>query len=505
MSGAKHSVIKGVAWVGVGRVVVALIGLVSTVVLARLLSPEDFGLVAIAAAAAAIIGMLTDLPLSQALIQHDEPGDEHLHTIWTFGLIKGAVLLLLIGGSAPFIAAAYGDARLQNLVLALAFTAALGTLQNPALAVFERGLVFWQAVMLDLADKSAAFIATVAIAYIYQSYWALVVGVLVAQVVRVAMSHLLRPYRPRLSLGKGRELLSFSIWLTLRSWIYALNWRADPLILGQFIRPGPLGLYTMADRLTSMSVGQVVGPVSQVLFPALSRFKKDVARLQSAYLRMQAMSCILAFPIGAGFAILAQPIVLLVLGEKWLPAVPIVQVLALLAASLTIQLIGPLAMALGETKALFRLEIQLGLARLPLLVGGILLGQVSGLGMLMGAVLGRAAAQAVMTIWTMYLVKRLSGLRLRNQFGSIGRPALASLIMVLAVGGALWLTGPLDTSLTGYVSLFTLILWGGVVYAGALFGLWLATGRKSGAEEEMLAMALAGARRIKDRRTVTLE
>ncbi len=486
MAGTKQSVVKGAAWIGLGRIVLAMLGFVSTVILARLLMPEDFGLVAIASAAAMMVATVTELPLSQAIIHHDDPDDDHLHTIWTFGLLKGLAMFALIAIAAKPLAIAYGDPRLTNLLLVLAVSAALGSIQNPSLALFEREMVFWQNVILDLLDKVCGLVVSVAIAYLFQSYWALVLGVLTSAVVRVTMSYLLRPYRPRVTLSKARELLSFSIWLTFGSWVQALNWRADPLVIGSFVTPALLGFYTVGNRVTSMAVGQVLGPIASVLFPALSRMKHDLPKLRRAYLRVQAITCAIAFPMAAGLIVLAEPIVLLVLGEKWLPAVPLIQGIAAAEALRTMHHSGPLALATGHTKALFRRDLQVLMVRVPLLFGGILIGQATDVGVLLGAVLGRLLATLVMTVWNMYLVKQIAQLAVRRQFINTFRPFFASVAMVTVLYWVTAVIGEVSLDFMGYVTLATLIALGGVVYIVSLLCAWWLQGRPAGPESEAL-------------------
>ena len=166
------------------------------------------------------------------------------------------------------------------------------------------------------------------------------------------------------------------------------------MVIGSFVTPALLGFYTVGNRVTSMAVGQVLGPIASVLFPALSRMKHDLPKLRRAYLRVQAITCAIAFPMAAGLIVLAEPIVLLVLGEKWLPAVPLIQGIAAAEALRTMHHSGPLALATGHTKALFRRDLQVLMVRVPLLFGGILIGQATDVGVLLGAVLGRLLATA---------------------------------------------------------------------------------------------------------------
>ena len=486
MSGKKGSVVKGVAWVGLGRATYVIISFVSTIILARLLTPDDFGIVAIASAAAAVVAVMADLPLSKAVIHHDQPEAEHFHTIWTFGLIKAVAMVVLIGGSAPFVADFYGDERVTGLLIALSFSAALGSLQNPVLALFERDLVFWQTIALSLADRVANFVVSISVAYIYRSYWAIVLGILAASLVRLILSYVFRAYRPRLSLSKARELMSFSIWLTLGSWVQALNSKADPLVVGYFVRTNQLGIYSMSQRLASMTVGQIQSPIAMVLFPTLARMKHDPARLRSAYLRVQSVFCTVAFPVGVGFAVLADPIVRLVLGPQWIPTIPIVQAFILMQAANAVQHVGPIAMATGHTRALFWRDLQILVLRAPLLVGGILLGRGSDIGMLQGAVYGLACSQAIMIVWSIMLIRTLNGIGLRDHFEGAWRPLLACAAMAIAVLAAEQALIPIPPTLEGYAEMIALILLGAATYFLSLLVLWYVRGRPKGPEQEFL-------------------
>ena len=499
MAPTKRSMIKGAAWISGGRIALTAFGFISTIILARLLTPEDFGLVAIASAAAAIVATLTDLPLSQALIHHDDPEDDHLHTVWTFGLMKGLAMFALIALAAYPLALLYGDQRLFSLLVVLAASAGLGSIQNPAIALFERDMDFSQNVALDLLDKFAGLVVSVFVAYVYQSYWALVLGVLASAVVRVAISYVVRPYFPRFRLTKAKELMSFSIWLTLGSWVQSLNWRADPLIIGAFVPTSQLGHYTMAGRVSTMAVGQSVSPIARVLFPALSRMKHDAAKLRSAYLRVLAITCALSFPVAAGLAALAEPIVILMLSEKWLPAVPLIQVLALVAGTRTFHHSSPLALATGKTKAMFYRDTWGLCVRAPLLLAGIFIGGATSIGVLMGAILGRLIATIIMAIWNMTLVRQIAALSLRRQFASTARPLLASTIMAVALLFVVSTMPPVTEAFAGYVTLAGLVLLGSIIYGVALMLLWFAQGRPTGPETEGLALLRQGTRYLKRR------
>lgn len=482
---------KGAAWIAMARLFVILIGLASTLVLARLLSPEDFGLVAIAGAATAIIGSLTELSLAQALVQHDDPKDFHYDTAWTLNNVRAVVLGLVIAAISPFVASAYGDPRLLPILLFLACTTLIDGLQSPRLVVFQRNLVFWQEFALSVSEKVSGFVVGVSIAVIFENYWALILGSAAARVFRIIASYFLAPYRPRVGFQGYRELLSFSVWLTFSKTIQMINWRADPLILGGAVQPATLGQYSMSDNLAGMPIREGLGPIRQTLFPAFSRIKDDMNRLNAAYLRAQGLLCFLALPIGAGFAAIAQPTVHLLLGEAWLPAVPMIQALALLMAFEACEGYQPLAMALGRTKAIFGREMRAVAIRLPLLVLGIVVGwQMGGdFAIIMGAIAGRGMAGIINVTWNMTLIRKMTGVSMTDQVSVILRPLIASAVMFVLLTAVVSPRLVDDLSAPGVATLLAMILVGVIIYVAVVFLSWLARGMPNSAEREILRLS----------------
>ncbi|NTZ42133.1 lipopolysaccharide biosynthesis protein [Altererythrobacter sp. SALINAS58] len=496
MKSMKGSLLKGASWLSAVNILSTALGFVSTLVLARLLVPEDFGIVAIAVSIAGIAETLTHLSLSQALLQNKNPEEHHFDTAWTLGLARSVLIGLAFVAVSEPLAQLYGDARLTPVILVLAMSTALGGLASPRTVVFERNLVFWHRFVLDTISRIIGFAVSLTIALVYESYWALVLGVISSQISRVALSYVLAPYVPKLGLKGCKALISFSGWMTAAGWIGALNSKSDALILGAFVSPTLLGFYSMGERVVAMTSSGLIQPVGQLLFPAFSRIQDDRKRLNDAYLRSQALICMLAFPAGAGLSWLADPAITLALGEKWSAAIPIVQVFAITSALLTIQHSQPLAMALGQTKAVFARHLRIFLVRMPLYLGGILMGEATAVGALMGAVYGHAASQVINLFWNMTLVKQLSGLGLYWQFRNCCRSALATAVMI----AALYLLqqnftfGTSAAAEAAYVGGTVLV--GALTYGATLALIWLAQKRPSGPESELFHAGQLAAARI---------
>lgn len=500
MRTTKSLLLTGAMWMGLTKIAVNLVGLASTVILARLLMPEDFGLVAIASAVAIIFATVTELSLSQALIQHDDPGDDHYHTAFTLNLARAAVLTGLFALLAWPVAAAYGEPRLVEVILGLAVGTFLGGLINPRLAVFERKLEFRQVVTLNLAEKLTGFVAAVIVAVIFRSYWALVAGQVASQLARTIVSYLVISYRPRMTLRHGRELMSFSIWLTLGQAVQALNWRADPLILGAFLPTRTIGQFGMGGRVTNMAIADVLQPVSQVLFPALAQIRGEADRLAAAYLRAQSLLSLIGVPLGFGLAAVAEPLTAILLGPKWTGAVPVIQLLALAAVLPRLVSVNPVAMATGQTRALFMRDVRALAIRLPLLLGGLYAAPSIGVSVLVGALSGNLISAILNGLLNMRLVARIANVSVTNQLKSVWRPIVGAALMGLATWGTqgVW---PVPPTLLGNIAGLALsVALGGLVYSAALGLLWLASGRPRGAETEATQIALAALARLRRRR-----
>ncbi len=480
-------VARGAIWVTAARMAVNALGFVSTIVLARLLVPADFGLVALATTMLAILSSITSMSLSSALVQHSDPTREHLDTSFTLNSLRSLGVALLFCASAFPMAAIYDEPRLPGLIFALSVSLLLEGCVNPRLGLLMRDLSFRKQFAVDVSTKLAGLIVSIAVAVIFRSYWALVAGTIAGQFCGSVLSYVLAPYRPRWSTSKWREMLSYSVWLTLGQVVNTLNWRLDQLLIGAMLGRSALGHYTVGDNLAAMPTREVTTPLTSTLFPAFARLKEDRERLAAAYNRAQLLLTAVALPLGVGTALVARPAIEIALGAKWEGAIIVVQVLGAVFAFQTLaRLSQPLGMAVGATRLLFLRDLQQLFIRVPLVVGGIV---VWGLPGLLGA---RAVNGLIGIVMNMGIVRRITGLSYAQQLVGNYR----AFISIAAMTGAV-LAVP-----DGYGDWFQLLARtavGGMVYVGVHMGLWLAAGRPDGAEAELLRLISQVMERIRGR------
>ncbi len=480
MLGIQRRLIKGSLWIALSRILVNGFSAISTLLLARLLVPADFGLVAVATTLLAIVASVTDLSLTSALVRHPNPTATHFSAAWTLNTLRG--LLLGVGFAlAGFpVSQLYDDSRLLSVMAVLGIGIAMSGLTNPRRVMLQRSLIFWQEFVLNVAEKLAGVVVSIVVAYVFRSYWAIVVGLLAAQATNVVVSYAVLPFRPRPTFAHARELLSFSVWLTAGQIVDTLNWRFDFLLVGKGLGNSALGYYSVGGNLAAIPTRETTAPLTKVMFPGFASIQNEPARLAMAYQRAQSFITAVALPAGICAALVAEPLVLLAMGERWRPVVFIIQALACIYALQTLAtLTQSLGIAKGQPRLLFVRSLQMFAIRVPLLVAGML---IDGL---RGVVLARVLTGLIAIGFNMFLVRRFISLGVRQQLVSNTRSLLSAGVMALFT----WLLTPLMPNGSDSVAMGLRIGLTGAaaitIYCTTTVIMWLAMGKPSGPETEI--------------------
>ena len=484
MRNIRSRLATGSLWISGARGVGTLLTFVTTIVLARILVPSDFGLIALASTMLAVLTSVTNLSVASALIHLKNATEGHYHTAWTLGLLRGAFLaaiFCLIGWPASYL---YSEPRLDNVMYALSISVFVAGLTNPRVIMLKKNLVFWQVFVLQVANNLVAAIVSVGWALVYDDYWALVLGTVSGQITSTGLSYVLLPFRPRLSLKHLRDIFSFSMWLTLGQAVTSLNFRLDQLLIGGFLGRAALGYYSVGTNLAASPSRESVLPLTQTLYPAFSMVSDDVERLRRAYQRAQSVVTAIALPAGIGFVLIADPFVRLAMGDKWAPAIIVIQMIGSIYAFVTLgSLSTPLAMATGATRLLFIRSLQLLLLRLPFIMTGMYLWG------LLGLLYARVFVAAVGIIINLRLVQSLTGLSIPTQLRANMRSIVAAGAMVGAVVALQQALSPSVSNLSLAIMIIFSILVGAASYITASLLLWLAAGRPPGPEQEAIELS----------------
>jgi O-antigen/teichoic acid export membrane protein len=331
-------VVRSGLWVFSLRIINRVLGLIRTIVLARLLVPEDFGLLGIAMLSIATLETFSQTGVDQALIQKRENVALHLDTAWTVSAIRGIVLFLVLFFSAPIVAKFFNSTEATLVIRVIAINTLLSGFKNIGVLFFQKELEFNKQFVYEFSATLVDLIIAVSLALILRNVWALVWGGLAANFVRVFLSYVLHPYRPRVTFQKEKfqTLFGFGKWVFSSSILIFLITRGDDIFVGKMLGVTALGFYQMAYMLSNLPATEITHVISQVTFPAYSKLQEDLPKLKDAYLKVIQLTAFLAFPLAGLIFVLASDFTQIFLGDKWISMVSTIEALALAGAARSI-------------------------------------------------------------------------------------------------------------------------------------------------------------------------
>ncbi len=302
---------------------------VSTVVLARLLVPADFGLVAMATAITGLGQAFADLGLSEATIQRPEITHEQVSTLFWVNVAIGLALTLVTTALGPVLAWFYREPRLKEITAVLSLTFLFGGLKVQHNALLRRQMRFVSIAIRDVASYALAVPVAIVMAWRGAGYWAIIALPVALAFTGMALSWLFIrwvPGLPRRGAHIG-SMIAFGGKIAFSYVIININRSADAVLTGWYWGAGPLGLYSRAYNLLMLPVRQLSGPAGSVAVPAFSRIQNDPERFARYYLRAVNLIIWISGPMFAFLFVAAQPVIILVLGNKWREAAPVFQIL----------------------------------------------------------------------------------------------------------------------------------------------------------------------------------
>ena len=467
MKNVGQKMAKGAAWMVFFKFTERSIGLISTIILARLLIPEDFGVIAMAMSIIAILELLGAFGFDVAIIQNQSAERKHYDTAWTYNVlfaIGSALILVLLASSA---AVFYNEPRLANIIYFLALGNLIRGFENIGVLEFRKNMTFDKEFKFQLGKKLAGFFTTVPLAFILGSYWALVAGMLMGWSMGVILSYVFHPYRPRFSLAASHELFHFSKWLLITNVFNFVKIRSADFIIGRLSGPQALGLFTISYEISNLPTTELVAPVNRAVFPGYAKISNNMAALQEGFLKVLAMIAIFALPAGVGIAATSEPLVLVVLGPKWADAIPLIQILAIFGVALALQTnTGSLFLALGRPKIL----AIIGLIHVGLLVPA-LIALVNYNGSI-GAAWGYLVVTLIMLPINYGFVMVYTKLKFIPIISALWRPLIASTVMYFVVNMILNTLGHADKLILNLGYLLLTVSIGAAVYTILMLILW---------------------------------
>jgi len=455
-----------------------LIGLVSMIVLARLLVPADFGIVAMSSVVVGLVDVLLDLGVNVALIHNQEADRADYDTAWTLRLLQAALAGAVIFLGAPFAADYYHNEEVADVLRVMAASVFIAGLENIGIVAFQKHLEFGSDFRFFFYKRVAGFFITLIAAWLLRSYWAMVFGALAGRAIGVLLSYLMHPHRPRFCLSRFSRIWSFSQWVLIRNIGAYLDTRTDKLLIGRRTDAATAGAYSVADEIAALPTTELLAPLGRVLFPAFvqKRYDPDAfARSVSTTIGVQAM---VAIPACVGLSMVADDVVYLLLGAKWAQSAPLIRIMAI--TNLLVALIHAGGYALLATGKVRMLALVTWLQALFFLGAAIFYAPGAGA---FDLAMIRLVAVAVGSLFLAGMIlAQVKGLGIRGFFLPLVRPLLASAGMAFLLQEL----HPLLTAMLPVARLTMEISAGCAVYVACTALMWLMTKRPDGAESYLL-------------------
>ncbi|RKZ30306.1 lipopolysaccharide biosynthesis protein [bacterium] len=403
-----------------------------TIILARLLSPNDFGLFGIAMLALAALEQFSITGFDKALVQKSGNIDDYLDTVWVVQITRGFIIGLVLVLAAPIISRFFGEPRVVMLMRVLGIAIFIGSLKNIGVVFFRKNLEFHKEFVYMFSGTMADFVVALTAAFLLKNAWALIFGFLARNLVQFVVSYFIHSYRPRFRIEweKAKDLFGFGKWVLGSSILVFLLTQGDDIFVGKLLGVVSLGLYQVAYKISNLPATEITHVISRITFPAYSKLQDNIENLRKAYLDTIQLIAFFSFLIGGLIFILAGDFVVIFIGDKWLPMVSSVMVLVVYASIRSIgAATGPLFQAVGRPQ--ISTNIQIG--KLILLVAIIY--PLSARWGILGTSWAILIDALVFHPIAEYMVIRITKANPLRIIKLLGLPIIASAITVLSLSG----------------------------------------------------------------------
>jgi O-antigen/teichoic acid export membrane protein len=415
-----------------------LIQSISTVALARLLTPADFGLVAMVTAVSELATPFADFGLSQATIQRKEISHAQVSTLFWINVAIGLVLMLVMAALGPVLARFYGEPRLKDITALMSLTFLMAGVRAQPEALLKRQMRFSPLAIRNVASLGLSVFVAIALAWRGAGYWAIVSTPLTANFTSMALSWFMVKWRPGLPhfSKEVRSMVAFGGNVVASFLIFGVHRNADNVLIGWYWGAGPLGLYSRAYSLLMLPVRQLNAPIASVAIPAFSKIQSDPERFARYYLRAVSLIVWISAPLFAFLFVGAEPVIKLALGDQWRGAAPVFQILAISAlGQLLLQSTVWLLVSRGESERLLKLLLLIS----PVIIGSFLLGLPFGI---KGVALSYSLVLLGILPWILKYTFRGTNLTLQRLGRAIMYPVSLSLVNVFLAELALHIISP---------------------------------------------------------------
>jgi len=450
-----QKMVQGGAYLSSLKIIRKILSLIRLVIIGRILAPSDFGLMGIALLAMSAIETFSKTGYKEALIQKKEDISGYLNSAWTVLIIRGFIIFIVIYLLAPYTALFFHSPAVVPVIQVLGFAFFFEAFNNIGVVFFRKELEFNKVFIHRFVGILTNFIVAVIAAIILRSVWALVLGLLAEKIVSIIVSYVIHPYRPRFSkdIEKARELFGFGKWIFGSSILIFIGEHIDDIFVGRVLSATVLGFYQMAYRISNMLETEITQVITGVAFPAYSKLQGQKNRLQKAYFRIMRLIMAISIPIAVGMVFLAPEFIWIFLGEKWMPIVNVIRLLAVagLVKSI-ISTASPLFKGSGFPNYQFYMQLVRGITIIIAIYPLIVVAGISG-----------AAISVILSMVSMLIIwyplsQKIIKASWKIYFSTFWPPVFCSLFMAggLCIAKVFW--EPVGQSLIMGISIFFMIV-----------------------------------------------
>lgn len=313
------------------RIVTRGLALVKIAILARILLPTQFGIYGIATLVLGLLEMLTETGINIFLIQEKDKIDDYVDSAWAVSILRGIVISLVIVLSVPLVVRFFASPQSSYILYLTSLIPLVRGFINPAVIKFQKNLEFNKQFYYDSSIFFFEAMMAVTLGLITKSENSLILAMIFSAVLETVLSFMIFTPRPKfkLEMGRVKRIISRGKWITGAGVFNYLFQNIDDIFVGKLLGTGSLGIYQQAYKISSLPVSEVGEIFNKVTFPIYATIKGDKIRLKKAFLKTLLVICLLVVPFGLAVFYFPYEIILLVLGERWLSAVPVLQVLSI--------------------------------------------------------------------------------------------------------------------------------------------------------------------------------
>lgn len=321
-------VVSGTAWLFAFQIFDNILGLIRLFILARILTPADFGLIGVAMLTKQVLDTFTQTGIGAVLV-YKKDAEEYLNVSWTFLLFRGIILAGLVYLAAPLFGMFFNSQAAVEVIRVVGLTFLIDACANISVILFQKHLQFFKVFVMQLIGNLLDAVVAITMALILKNAWGIVAGLMVNSIARVVLSYVLSDYRPRFdfSFNRIREMNRYGKWVFGSTVLQFLYGQADDILVGRVLGTTALGFYQLAYRISNLPTTQITNVVNNVMFPAYAQVQDIPKRMISAYIRTFQFTAFLSLFVGTIIILFAQEFIMLFLKDQWLPMTTTLQLL----------------------------------------------------------------------------------------------------------------------------------------------------------------------------------